>query len=67
MTGRHIGDLVRLVASNAVTAATAKPAAKKPGGAGGVSQKVAKEFVKADHARGKKKLPHKVKKKGHSK
>lgn len=35
-------------------------AAAKKGGAGGVSQKVGKEFAAADHKRGKKKLPEKA-------
>lgn len=39
-------------------------AAAKRGGAGGVSQKVGKEFAAADHARGKKKLPMRSRKKG---
>ncbi len=38
-------------------------AAAKKGGAGGVPQKVGKDFAAADHARGRKKLPmHKGKK-----
>ena len=39
-------------------------AAGKKGGAGGVSQKVGKEFATADHERGKKKLPMKKGKRG---
>lgn len=38
-------------------------AAKKKGGAGGVPQRVAKDYVANDHARGAKKLPKRVKKK----